>query len=227
MITINNADILTIGNNCDCSTFVPTIAGIYAPTATVPNIIFTDSSTVPSSDNFKSAVITVHDSNGGRKYGRIANTGTGNVLGTVTISTGITAVALTTAGSGYCGGGNGNLNIAFTGGTGSGGTAYCPVIAGVPQTPVITNAGTYSVAPTSAAVVVKSSVIILNTSPALVLAPSPISINANLSTWGGAVTTGVKACEGDVYMYGINAAGTYTIGDTADERDLDSVTDTE
>ena len=223
MINIENSNILTVGNNCDCSTFVPTITAIYAPSATIPNIIFTESSTIPGSDNFKSAVITVHDGSGNRKYGRIGNTGTANVMGAVTLtSTAITAIAITTAGSGYCGGGNGNLNLAITGGTGSGGTAYITVVAGVPTTVVITNGGSYTVAPTTVTIVPKSAVIRIDTG--LQLAPFPISINANVATHGGSVATGVRSCEGDVFMYGITSAGTYVIGDSADERDLDTAT---
>lgn len=224
MTTIENSNILTIGSNCDCTTFIPTITVVYAPTATIPNMIITESSTIPASDNYKSALITVSDTIGQRKYAKISNTGTGNVMGTVTISGGLATVPITTAGTGYCGGGNGNLQITFTGGTGSGGTAYCPVIAGVPQAAVITNAGTYSVAPT-ATLIAKSAVIVMTTG--IQLAPVALNVNANLCTWGGAVSTGVKSCDADVYMYGINAAGTYVIGDTADERDVDSVTDTE
>ena len=71
------------------------------------------------------------------------------VLGSVTISGGITAVALTTAGSNIWTIYNGRIPIVFSGGTGSGGAAYIPVVNGIAQTPVITAAGSYTVAPTA------------------------------------------------------------------------------
>jgi len=71
------------------------------------------------------------------------------VVGAVTISGGVTAVALTTPGSNIYTIYNGRIPITFTGGTGSGAAAYLPIVNGVAQTPVITAAGAYSVAPTA------------------------------------------------------------------------------
>jgi hypothetical protein len=71
------------------------------------------------------------------------------VVGTVSISGGITGVALTTAGSNIYTIYNGRIPITFTGGTGSGGAAYLPIVNGIALTPVITAAGAYTVAPTA------------------------------------------------------------------------------
>lgn len=223
MTTIDNTNILNIGNSCDCTAFVPTMTAVYAPTATIPNVIITESSTIPGGDNFKRVVATVSDKNGNRAYGAIHNTGSGATFGTVTISGGVTSVPVTAGGTLYCSGGNGRLLLTLTGGTGSGATVYANVVAGVITSTVITNAGSYSVAPTGVTVTIKSTVIPLTG----LLTGAGIDINATVSTWGGAVNTSIDGCKSDIYMYGISAAGTYVIGDSLDERDNESVNDTE
>lgn len=80
---------------------------------------------------------------------------TAPVLGAISGTTTVTAVALTTAGSNiytvYTPNGDGQIPIVFSGGTGSGAAGYIPVTNGVAGTPVITAPGTYTVMPTSAA----------------------------------------------------------------------------
>lgn len=223
MTTIDNTNILNIGNSCDCTAFVPTITAVYAPAATTPNVIVTESSTIPGGDNFKRIVVTISDKNGNRKYGTVHNTGSGATFGTVTISGGVTAVPVTAGGTLYCGGGNGTLLLTLTGGTGSGATVYANVVAGVITSTVITNAGTYSVAPTGVTVTIKSCVIPLT---GLSL-NNGVDVNATVHTWGGAVSTSIDGCKSDIYMYNVLSAGTYVIGDSLDERDNESVNDTE
>lgn len=225
MTTIDNTNILGIGNSCDCTSFVPTIAAVYAPTATVPNVIVTESSTIPAGDNYKRAVVTISDKYGNRVYGTVYNTGSGATFGTVTFtgSGPVLTAPVSAGGTLYCGGGNGKLQVTFTGGGGSGATGYATVVAGVITAVVITNGGTgYTTAPT-AAVVIKSAVIPLT---GLTLTQG-VDINATVSTWGGAVTTGIKSCKSDVYYYNILTAATYTIGDDLGERDNETVNDTE
>lgn len=223
MIAIENSNLLTLGQSCDCTTFVPTLTALWSTTATTPNIIFTESSTIPAGDNFKAIVITVTDGYGNKKYARMANTGSGATFGTVTISGGVTSVPVSAGGTGYCGGGNGQIQLVLTGGTGSGATVYAVVTAGIITSTVITNAGSYSVAPTTVTPTIKSAVITtsgLNTALGL-------NIHATVLTWGGTVNTAVDGCRADVYNYGLTAAGTYVIGDEATERDYDVTNDTE
>lgn len=225
MIAIDNSNLLTLGQSCDCTTFVPTITAVWSTSATTPNIIITESSTIPSGDNFKAVVVTVTDGYGNKKYARVANTGSGATFGTVTFtgSGPVLTAPVSGGGTGYCGGGNGQLQVTFTGGGGSGATGYAVVTGGIIQSVVITNGGTgYTTAPT-AAVVIKSAVITtsgLNTALG-------INIHATVLTWGGTVNTAVDGCRADVYSYGLTAAGTYTIGDDASERDFDVTNDTE
>lgn len=225
MTTIDNSNILNIGNSCDCTSFVPTITAVYAPASTVPNVIVTESSTIPGGDNFKRAVVTVSDNFGNRAYGTVYNTGSGATFGTVTFtgSGPVLTAPVSAGGTLYCGGGSGKLQVTFTGGGGSGATGYATVVAGVITAVVITNGGTsYTTAPT-AAVVIKSAVIPLT---GMTLTQG-VSVNATVSTWGGAVNTSVDSCKSDIYQYGITAAGTYVIGDSLDERDNEPTNDTE
>lgn len=226
MVAIDNTNILNIGQSCDCTAFVPSLTAVYSSTATVPNIIFTEGSTIPGGDNFKFVTINVTDKFGNKKSCKISNTGSGATFGTVTFtgSGPVLTVPVSAGGTGYCSGGNGQLQVTFTGGGGSGATGYAVVTAGVITSVVITNGGTgYTTAPT-AAVVIKSAVLTMSG----LTVTSGFDINGTVGTWGGTVNVATDGCQSDIfYPFPITAAGTYVIGDDASERDTTITNDSE
>lgn len=216
MVSINNSGAVNICQGCGCTAFAPSCAITYTPS--IPNIIVRDTSTYDGGDSLKNVVVTITDTQGNVKYGRIGTGGSGATFGTVTFSAGaVTGVPVSVGGTGYCSGGNGTLNITFTGGSGTGAAAFATVVAGIITSVTVTAGGTgYVSAPTPA--------IQANTS---VISLSGMSLSGGINVHATVIST--NKCIADLYQYGLpnTATLTTTVGDSADEVDKDIVQDTE
>ena len=205
MVSINNSGMVNVCLTCGCNAYTPLCAITYTPASSV--LVVRDTSTYDAGDSALATVVTVTDSVGNFKTGRCHNSGSGATFGTVTFSSGaITGVPVSAGGTGYCGGGNGTLNITLTGGGGTGAIVRANVTAGViVSCTVVAGGSSYASAPT-AAVQINTTVIDLT----------------GLSMAGGinitAVNTSTNRCFANLYMYNIpNATLSTTLGDSTDE----------